>query len=159
MEKRLRNPRVPPPLASTALGFHKRIDLELERQCRSIRHRCPELLGPDPGVGTPLPSPGKVCASDAKVDLRPEGQGQGTRGRAAPSGAQGFLPKRGVGGRWGTDAAPTLAGPRGIPSPLLEVWPEPGGHVDSRPLGLLGCGRSSSRLSSSVELLTVTLLS
>ena len=32
----------------------------------------------------PLPSPGKVCASDAKVDLRPEGQGQGTRGRAAP---------------------------------------------------------------------------
>lgn len=62
------------------------------------------------GVRMPLPSPCKVCASDAKMDLRPEGRGQGTQGRAAPPGPRGLLPKRGVGGPWGEQTQPPHCG-------------------------------------------------
>lgn len=62
--------------------------------------------------------------------------GAGHPGEAAPLGPW-EPPKRGVGGALGeTGAAPALWLVLGASAPLLEVWPSPGGHADSRPFGL-----------------------
>ena len=64
--------------------------------------------------------------------------GAGHPGEGGSSGTPGPPPQERHGWALGGRTRPcAVAGPQGVPSPLLEVWPEPSGHVDSRPLGLL----------------------